>query len=462
MMRDAGFARASEFPDGALVSHPFHIARWPVVGKPLEVPAGHRAVLTGSDGGVRVLKEGFQSLQGLPCGLYMAQWVDVRRRHLEVPAVRALTRDGWQAGVQASLEYRARSPRAVVQIDDPIKALREAAVFAITSAIKTVSHDLLIGTSDRSNGSHEAVAARIQRQLQARLRGSGLQVVNVFVGQPDGDERRLEIKRQSQIDGTQFDAEQKALARKMELEHERQALAVLEAETRRKQAEEEQKIRLEQARIEAQVTRLVQGVREWETRLQLVPDLSRQRHEQILEAIKTHGHILGKMAELGNLEVVGVSSRRRPEELGLDRLEGVLVQGLANLQALLAQGSPALTWDGVGDGQESGVPLLFCLANEINALSTVEGWAWTHLEPDKNGGLCLKARLNGITLEISCRPDFPASRPEIVVSANGHHRVPFLFPWSESRSLKNLVQEIAQRFSGAASTSDDAPIAPAA
>jgi len=462
MIRDAGFARASEFPDGALVSRPFRIARWPVVGKPLEVPAGHRAVLTGPDGGVRVLKDGFQSLQGLPCGLYMAQWVDVRRRHLEVPAVRALTRDGWQAGIQVSLEYRVRSPCAVVQIDDPIKALREAAVFAITSTIKTVPHDLLIGTSDRSNGSHEAVAVRIQRQLQARLRDSGLQVVNVFVGQPDGDERRLEINRQSQIDNTQFDAEQKALVRKTELERERQALAVLEAETRRKQAEEEQKIRLEQARIETQVTRLVRGVREWETYLQLVPDLSRQRHEQILEAIKTHGHILGKMAELGSLETVGVSSRRRPEELGLDRLAGVLVQGLANLQALPAQETPALTWDGVGNGQESDVPLLVCLANEIDALSTVEGWAWTHLEPDKDGGFYLEARLNGITLEIFCRPDFPTSRPEIFVSASGHRRVPFLSLCPESRSLKKLVQEIAQRFSGVALASDDTPSAPAA
>jgi len=446
--------QTSEPNDGELVSQPFQVTCWPVVGGFLWVPPGHRAVLTGPRGVVNVLKEGFQTLQGLPWGLHTVQLVDMRRRHLVLPSVAALTQDGWRATVRASLEYQVRSPHAVVQLDDPLKTLREAAVFAITCVIKTMPHDLLIGTSDHSGGSHKVIVARIQMQLRAALRGSGLELINVFVSQPEGDERRLEIKRQAQIAEAQITADQTMLARKISLEREQQALALLQAETRRKQAAEEQKIRLEQARIEAEVTTLVQWIREWEAHLQLMPDLSRQRHEQILEAIKAHGQILGKMAELGNLEVLGVSSRRRPEELGLDRLEAALMQGLANLRALLAQErlEPA---SGNGDiSQGSNLSLLVRLANEIKGLTTIEGLVWTHLKPDEDNGLRLGVRLNGIVMEITCRPGFPTVRPEVVVSANGHDRIPFPLPWPEPRPLKEVVLEAARRFSETVSTYD--------
>lgn len=447
MIRFTLLTQSSEFSSGELVSRPFHVVRWPVVGGWLDVPAGHRAVLTDPQGVVNVLTEGLQSLQCLPRGSHVVQLVNVRRRRLELPATIALTQDGWQATIQASLEYRVRSPQRIIQLGNPLRTLEETAVSAITSVIKTMPHDQLIGSSNHSDGNHEAITARIRRQAQAALRGSGLEVVNVFVGQPEGDERRLEIKRQSQIDEAQFDADRMALARQRELKLERQTLVVLEAETLRKKAEEEQRIRLEQARIEAKATQLVQWVREWEARLQLWPDLTRQRHEQILKAIETHGHILGKMAEMGNLETVGVSSRRRPEELGLAHLQDVMIQGLANLQDLLAQESVGLPSGSVDAKENLDKPLTVRLAGEIAELTTIEGLTWTHLEPDKNGRLHLEAHLNGVMLEITCRPGFPTTRPEIVVSANGHKRVPFLFPWSEPRSLKELILEVSHRFS---------------
>jgi hypothetical protein len=414
-MNKLAFTLASELNDGELVSRPFRVTCWPVVGRPLEVPVGHQAVLTGPQGVINVLGEGLQNLQGLPWGPYMVQLVDVRRRHLELPSVPALTQDSWQANVQASLEYRVRSPHAVVQLDKPLKTLREAAVSAITYVIKTTPHDLLIGTADCSGSSHEAIAARIQRQLQAPLRGSGLEVINVFVTHLQEDERRLGIKHQ-----------------------------------------------LEQARIKAKVTQLAQWGREQETRLQLLPDLSRQQHERILEAIKALGQILDKVADLSNLEVLGVSSRRRPEEPGLNRLEAVLMQILANLQALLAQEPMELASGGDATLQDSDVPLLVRLANEINELSTIEGLTWTHINPVEDGGLCLEARLNGIALDITCRPGFPDVRPEVVVSGNGHDRAPFPLPWSEPRSLKEVVLEAARHFSGAASTHDGTSSAPVA
>lgn len=385
----------------------------------------------------------------------------MRRRHLTLQPVPALTQDGWRANIQASLEYQVRSLHGVVQLGDPLKALNEAAVSAITSVIKATPHNLLIGTSDHSDESHEAIAADVQKRLQAALRGSGMGVVNVFVTQPQGDERRLDIKRQSQIDETQIVADQTVLARKISLERGQQALALLQTETKRRQAEEEQKIRLEQARIEAEVARLVRWVREWETYLQLVPDLSRQQHEQIVETIKAHGQILAKMAELGNLEVLGVSSRRRPEELGLNRLEAVLMQGLTNLRGL-SQQSLGLA---LGNGdilQDPNLSLLLRLINEIKGLSTIEGLTWTHLKPDEDGGLCLEVQLNGMRLEITCRPGFPAIRPGVVVSINDHDKTPFLFLWSKPRLLKEVVLEASRHFSGVASTCDRNSSAPAA
>lgn len=430
-----------------LVSQLLDVTSWPVLGRQLWVPPRHRAVLTSPDGAVSVLREGLHILQGLPWTPHTVQVVDMRRRHLVLPSVAALTQDGWRANVQASLEYQVRSPYAATLLHDPIQTLSEAAVFAITCVIKTMSHDLLIGISEEaSNAGHKTIVACTQMQLRSALRGSGLEVVNIFVGQVEGDERRLEINRQAQVAKTRIAADQAMLAGRLSLEREQQALTVLQAETKRKQAVEEQRIQLDQARIEAEATALVRSVREWEARLQLLPDLSRQRHEQILEAIKAHGQILGKMAELGNLEVLGVSSRRRPEELGLDRLEAVLMQGLVNLQALLAQEPMGLASGNGTPPQNSTSSLWGCLANEIEELSTIEGLAWTHLRPDGDG-LRLEVRLNGIGLEITCRPGFPVVRPDVVVSANGHDRMPFALPWAEPRPLKEVVLEAARRFS---------------
>ncbi|MFX1352842.1 MAG: SPFH domain-containing protein [Promethearchaeota archaeon] len=447
--------RSTQLPQlsaSELVSAPFEVFCLPVLGRLLKVPPGHRAVLTGPQGIVHELGEGLQSLSGLPWGLYMVQMVNARRFHLQPGPVRALTGDGWQANILVTLECRVYSPRAVVHLDNPLSTLREAAGAAITHVIKTTPHDVLIGTADQSSQDFGAIVARIQRELQSTLRGSGLEVVNVLAAQPQGDERRLEIKRQLLIDETQISADQTVVAKRIELERGQQDLVLVEAETKRKKAEEEQRIRVAQARIEATVTQLVRWVREWETQLQLIPELSRQRHEQILEAIKAYGQVLGKMAELGNLEVLGVSSRRRPEELGLDRIEAVLTQGLANLQKLLIEESRVLASGNADVWQEPHAPLLVRLVGEISELSTIEGCTHTDIELDENGSLCLEVHLDGKTVEIICSPDFPATSPEVFVSANGLKRIPYMLRQRDPKSLKEVVLEAARRFSGAAPT----------
>ena len=463
MVKNAIWAQGPKCDDRKLVSPTFQINCWPLLGGFLDVPVGYEAVLTGPQGTVWVLGEGLQSLRALPWGPYAARFVNTCGHSLRLPAVPALTQDGWQASLQVSLQFRVRRPARAVRFYDPLEVLHEAGISAITYVIQSTPHDQLIGTDNGAGRGHRSVAGQIHRRLQATLRetGTGLEVVNVFDAQAQGDERRLEVKRQSQVNETQIAADRTVLSQKIELEREQQGLALLQAETKRKQAEEEQKVRLEKARIEIEVNRLVREVREWEVHLEMVPGQSQQRHEQILEAIKTYGQILGKVAELNNLEGIGVSSRRRPEEWGLNHLETVLLQSLASLQALLTQDplGPAGNTDALPTPE---APLLTRLTSDIDRLKTIEGWTGTHIESCADGSVCLEIYFKGKIVEVICDPSFPATRPQVAVATNGRKKVHSLLPKWEPMPLKEVVLEAIHPDSDADSNQDATSGAPAA
>jgi hypothetical protein len=328
----------------------------------------------------------------------------------------------------------------VVELENPIGFLRQAASSAITHVIKTTPHDFLIGGANGSDDRHQVIDRRIRKQLQTTLRGSGVQVINVFVGQSQGDERRLEIKRQALVDETQISESGRILEEKMDLGRKEQKLALQQAETKRLQAEEEQRIQLEQARIQASVASLLKGVREWEVRLQLMPDLTRQRHEQVLENIKAHGKILSKMAELGTMQGPSVSSRRRPEGWGLDGIEGIMTQGLTNLQDLPAE-LPMHS-----DTASTEVPLLSRLTRDLLELSAVEGLTWTVNSRGEDETLRISVQYDGLTITVTCDPGYPEDQPEVVVASNGR-QMHSDFPDWRPRSLKDTIMEAAHRFS---------------
>ena len=423
----------------SLVKQPFMLTHWPVIGTLLEVPPGYRAVVTAPGGVTKVLGEGLRTLSGVPWGRCVVRYVNVRRFVYRHPPVCALTQDGWQAIVDATLECTVRSPRAVVEMQNPIGFLQQAASSAIVHVIKSTPHDLLIGGANGSDDGHQTIDWRIRSRLQTTLRGSGMQVVNVFVGQSQGDERRLDIKRQSRVDETRISENGRILEEKMDLGRKEQKLVLQQAETARLRAEEEQKIQLEQARIEASVARLLKEVREWEVRLQLIPELTKQRHEQLLENTRAHAKILSKTAQLGTMQGLPVSSRRRPEGWGIEGIEGIMTQGLMSLQGLPAEVP-------MHPDTASSEALPSRLARDLLELSAVEGLTWTVNGQKEDEMLQINVQYDGLTITITFDPRCPEDRPDVVVASNGRRMQPVFSDWRPS-SLRDTVMEAAQRFS---------------
>lgn len=411
---------------------------WPFVGGILPRRPGFKFVLTGPDGSVRVVAGGPQLLQGLPGGSYTWQWVDVRCRRLQLPAVSALTQDGLRASLQVCLVYQVSSPARVVALDDPVALLHEAAVHGITAVIGSTPHDVLAGIAGPLDGHLDDIASQIRRRVGAHLRGTGLAVLDAFILDRQGDAQHLEIARQRNLAVQQLTTDQALVPARYALEAEQRRLVLFQAETLRKQAEEEQKISLERARLEALTHRLLRASREWDMRLALVPEAYKQRHEQNVATIEAYGQILGKMAEPGSLEMAGVSSRRRPEISDIAPVMNTLLNGMDKMQLLTNQGPDGSLAAVVDTANGDADSLLPCLAHEIVDLATIDG-ATLSLKPVTDGNLELVVEHNSVSVGITCASGFPSVPPQVAILADDGRWQPWPLPWPAPVSLKDLV-----------------------
>jgi len=247
----------------------------------------------------------------------------------------------------------------------------------------------------------------VTAKLQDNPAIASIKILRVLITERQGDERRIKITRD------------------MTVEREHQDLKLLEAETERKCQEVERQMRFQE--------------KEFEFRLNQVEEFNKQRHAQKLKVIEAYAQVLSKAAELGQLEALGVSSRRRPE-LPTNGLENTLSQGLNNLQSAL-QAPPINPLSTYTSAYNKKAALTARLASETTEISKIDGVEGCYLEIGKEEDEeQVVVKFDKRMLNIRCSLGYPHIAPQVRWADNGHTQVPI--QWSEGKSLSHIVADI--------------------
>lgn len=453
------------FDANGLVSSPDWIWSLPFVGALVIVPPGTCAVLTLRSGRRRVFPEGMHNLRHLGWSVYPVHYVDARRHRTRIPLTEALCKDGWRGGLALEVFWRVADAPLIVDAVDPLGDLVSAAQASMRAVVESTSHDKLIGGMAKQVADADALAQTIAGRLQANPAIQGLQILRILVADRRGDERRIEIVQETTVEQTQLAEQHRlelqrisrdtaVLSERMGLEQERRALALFEAETKRKQIEEEHKVRIREAEIEAEVTARLMPAKWQETQLELAADTCRQQYELMGRAVDAYAQILGEAAKVTPLESWGISSRRRPE-FGFESRDATLSQGLASLQALLLQPTPASTLNDVPlhSWQSALLARLVAELSEISQLDEVQTW---HIGPNGSEGYKVRIHCQHIALDIACHPGYPSEQPDVVVSDDGHGPAEITFTWAEGMTLKDIILEATRCLAHSPPKSDKA------
>jgi hypothetical protein len=168
-------------------------------------------------------------------------------------------------------------------------------------------------------------------------------------------------------------------------------------------------------------------------------DAYAQRHEQTLKVIETYGRVLSEAAKLGQLETVGISSRRRPE-LGGGGLEDALKQGLSNLQNVLQLPSPFPGSEQMTQVDER-TARWTRIAAEVDGISRLDGVRSCSIAIEGKQENCrVMVQCESRAIDIVCPPGYPGVAPEVRWADNGREQVPI--SWSEGMFLKDILQTI--------------------
>jgi hypothetical protein len=407
-------ASKAEFKDN-LVPFQKRVQILPFVGGALTVAPGTCAVLTLPSGRRMVFAEGMHWLgQRVPWGVHPVQYVDVMQRRTPIPLTEALCRDGWRVGIALDICWQVCDAALIIDIADPIGDLVSAVKACVRAVIENLPHSALVGGEGETVVGSDILADRIATRLKRDPAVRGIKVLQVLVTGRRGDERCIQIAQETMV------------------ERDRQSLVLLQAET-------ERKVRIREAETEAEVKSRLASLKWQEAQLKLAMDAYTQRHEQTLKVIETYGRVLSEAAKLGQLEAVGISSRRRPE-LGGGGLEDALKQGLSNLQNVLQLPSPFPGSEQMTQVDER-TARWTRIAAEVGEISRLDGVRSCSIETEGKEGNCrVKVQFGSRAMDIICHPGYPGVAPEVWWAGNGREQVPV--SWSEEMSLKEILQEI--------------------
>ena len=319
----------------------------------LTVLPGTCAVLTGRGGFQKVYHPGAYGLFDVPLGRAMVQVVNMASQTREMPPVTALSADKWNVTLKVAVDFRVCDPVKIAESLNPLETLDTVATSCVLAQIESMSHDALTGRPDEEAGVDE-VARQILERLMEKPSLTGLRIINVTVAERKGDERRIKIVQDATVEDTRIVEESKLqqqrgearladLTAQKKIARRAQEVALIEAETARRRMEEEEKLKIAQAQLEAEAAEIRRAQEEWQAELkrreeewQTAKELeihhAESQHEERLEVIKGIAQTATEAAKSGTLGGLGASPRRRPETL-ISEAEPVVEQGIQALRA---------------------------------------------------------------------------------------------------------------------------------
>ena len=429
----------------------------------LTVLPGTCAVLTGRGGFQKVYHPGTYSIFDVPLGRAMVQVVNMASQTREIPTVTALSADKWNVTLKIAVDFRVCDPVKIAESLNPLETLDTVATSCVLAQIESMSHDALTGRPDEEAGVDE-VARQILERLMEKPSLTGLRIINVTVAERKGDERRIKIVQDATVEDTRIVEESKLqqqrgearladLTAQKKIARRAQEVALIEAETARKKMEEEEKLKIAQAQLEAQAAEIRRVQEEWQAELkrreeewrtakELEMLHTKSQHEEKLEAIKGIAQTTTEAAKSGTLGSLGVSPRRRPETM-ISEAEPVLEQGIQALKSFQERVVPTTHFLPRLDYQDPYQRLRL----EEQRLAKIKG---AEFEVILRGGRIAAATVNyrGYKLKIECPPEYPEGSPSTTIVGSEGEEKPFEFAWDESCYLSDLVREALLQLAG--------------
>lgn len=422
----------------------------------LTVLPGTCAVLTGRSGFQKVYQPGTYSLFDVPLGRAMVQVVNMASQTREMPPVTALSADKWNVTLKVALDFRVADAVGIAASLNPLETLDTVAASCVLAQIESMSHDALTGRPDEGAGVDE-VARQILKRLREKPSLKGLEIINVTIAQRKGDERRIKIIQDATVEETRILEEsrlqqQRGEARLVDLVAQKkiarraQEVSLIEAETARRKMEEEERLKIAQAQLEAEAAEirrvqeewqaeLTRRGEEWRTAKELEILQTKSQHEERLEAIKGIAQTTAEAAKSGTLGGLGVSPRRRPETL-ISEAEPVVEQGIQALRSFQERVSTRTYLPARLDHHDPYQRLRL----EEQRLAKIKG---AEFEVVLRSGRVAAATVSygGHRLRIECPAGYPEDAPRATIVGPEGDEKPFEFAWDESCYLSDLVGE---------------------
>jgi hypothetical protein len=422
----------------------------------LTVLPGTCAVLTGRGGFQKVYHPGTYGLFDVPLGRAVVQVVNMASQTREMPAVTALSADKWNVTLKVAVDFRVSDPIGIAVSLNPLETLDMVVTSCVLAQIESMSHDALTGRPDEKAGVDE-----VARQIRERLRGKpslrGLEMINVTIAQRKGDERRIKIVQDATVEKTRIAEDEKlqqrldearlvGLMAQKKIARRAQEVSLIEVETARRKMEEEERLKIAQAELEAEAAEIRRPLEEWQAELKRQEEEwrtakeleilhTKSQHEERLEAIKGIAQTTAEAAKSGTLGGLGVSPRRRPETL-ISEAEPVVEQGIQALRSFQERVSTRTYLPARLDYQDPYQRLRL----EEQRLAKIKG---AEFEVALRSGRIAAATVNyrGYKIKIECPPEYPEGAPSATIIEPEGEEKPFEFAWDESCYLSDLVRE---------------------
>lgn len=309
------------------------------------VPPGAWAVVYLPGGVTRTFTAGSHTIWAPP-GPVLAQWVNARRRQVQIGPIAGWSADKWPIRLWLAIELAVRDPLLIVQHREPLAAVSAATRAAAHVFIERHSHAELTG----AQGIDDA-ARFVCERLQADPALAGLEIIGGQTLDRQGDERHTEAAMAATIAAAQINEERRVAearhrarrhalaAQTVELDHEHRLRMQMQAAKAREQllaqhAEVQRatlaaQLDLINAQIWAQVAEITHKEQVWQSeQARFQPEWERLQ-QQLLESHRTDQALRLLAAQHESKRIAGEVT------LGGEERRGAQLQALVELQQQL-------------------------------------------------------------------------------------------------------------------------------
>ena len=448
-------SKSVQFESGDVATQPQLVPVLPP-GKWLRVQPNQCAVVTHPTGRVLTCPTGEHYLHW-STSLYTLQFYDLRQQTSYFPEIRSVSSDAWDVEfIDLQVLWKVLFPSQIMNIPNPRAMVEAICRSAVINFIRTTPHDGLVSTPGQLPLAIVGIADQIKSALIAHPSLAGFEIMEVLIMEIKGDRRRTEVVQKSIVRKTEIgqdlmiQREQARLAgEKLKLEQEyanrSQALALKIAETKRLEAEEEERLRLRKAEITAIEARTARDAQLQAVQIQQLAEQQRMQHEQIMKAMEVRGQAFGQLASAVFQMTNNVGGLQRTFDGNSQETFVKALEALANMPAVSFGSTPVLPLQETEEEKQLSLhDRIVTELYEVQKLPGTESVGVREIEP---GFEQVEIHFQSLHIFVVCDENYPVKPPvKIEAQWSGNlNSKQISLEWVDGMNLRQIVLEIASR-----------------